>query len=304
MMAFDTNIYFGPPGALTTIPHPRGGVGTTRVRPRQEFLLGNGEMRTRSALRGSRLFALDWERITFDLHSTLLAYDQGHMGPGPFVFLDPGQRNMLTVNQSAATSLTNDTENFTIAGSAQAISSSATLTFGTPRSLAWTFNATSPASAASILTLDSPYAGWPGVPVVASRSLCFSCLARGGGSDAIATYVPEMLWYDSSSVLLSTSTGSAVATSSGAWATLSVAATAPSTAAFVLPRIHYQSGASFGSIGYFTQFQLEEGTTVGTWRPGTGILPVTVVGYIDKWPWLYATEVREGPAFLLRQDGR
>jgi hypothetical protein len=300
----DTNIYFGSPGSLGILPHPRGGVRTSRVRPTQEFVLGNGEMRARRSREGSRLYELDWESLTFDTHSTILKYDQGHMGPGPFVLLDPGQRNTLTVNQAAATSLTNDTSNFTIAGSAQTIASSTTLTSGTPRSLAWTFNVTSPASAASILTLDSPYAGWPGVPVVASRSLCFSCLVRGGGSDAIVTYAPEMLWYDVSSALISTSTGSSVASSSGAWTALSVVATAPATAAYVLPRVHYVSGASSGSIGYLTQFQLEEGSTVGTWRPGTGVYPVTIVGYDDEWPWLYADEVRRQPKLVLRQDGR
>ena len=61
-----------------------------------------------------------------------------------------------------------------------------------------------------------------------------------------------------------------------------VTATAPSTAAYVLPRVQYIVGASFGSIISFTRFQLEEGTAVGTWRPGTGVFPVTVVGYVDN----------------------
>lgn len=299
----DTNIYFGAPGALVTLPHPRGGVKTSRVRPRQQFPLGNGEIRTRSGLHGSRMFELNYESITFDLHSTLLAYDQGHMGPGPFAFLDPGQRNMLTVNQAAATSLSNDTSNFTIAGSGQSIASSTTLVLGTPRSLAWTFNASSPASAASVLTLDSPYAGWPGIPVT-SRALCFSCQLRGGGSDAIANFRGALDWYDVSGTLLSTSTGSAVTTSSGAWTQAFVTATAPGSAAFVRCKVQYVTGETFGGIVYLAQFQLEEGSTPGTWRPGTGVRPVTVVGYNDDWPWLYANEVRSGPTLQLREDGR
>jgi hypothetical protein len=285
------------------LPHPRGGVRTTRGRPTQQFALGNGEMRARRALQGSRLYELGYERLTFATHSTLLAYDQGHMGPGPFAFLDPGQLNELLVNQAAATSLTNDASNFTIAGSAQTIASSTTLTTGTPRSLAWTFNATSPSSGSSVLTLDSPYAGWAGIPVV-SRPYCFSCSVRGGGSDAIVTYVPEMQWYDVSNALLSTSSGTPVASSSGAWSQMFVTASPPANTAFVLCRVHYQSGASFGSIGYFSQFQLEEGSAPSTWRPGTGVLPVSVVSYDDTWPWLYANEVREGPRLVLRQDGR
>lgn len=303
-MSFDQNIYFGTPGALFTLPHPRGGQSGTRVRPTQEFSLGNGEMRTRKSLQGSRLYTLDWERLDYDTFSIIQAYDQGHMGPGPFAFLDPGQRNMLTVNQSGSTSQTNDITNFSIAGSGQTIDSSATLATGVPRSLSWTFNYGSPASGASILTLDSPYPGWPGIPTVVGRVLAFSFLARGGGADAIVSYLPELRWYDTTATLLSTSTGSVVTTSSGAWTAGLVTAAAPAGSAYALPRVHYQSGAGAGAIGYFSSFQLEEGAVRGTWRPGTGVFPVTVVGQAEAWPWLYPTEVRDRPTLILRQDGR
>lgn len=299
----DQSIYFGTPGALFTIPHPRGGVESTRVRPTQGFPLGNGESRTRKGLQGSRAFTLSWERLDFDTFETLRAYDQGHMGPGPFVVLDPGRRNMLLANQSSSTSLTNDETNFTIAGSGCSIDSSLTLTSGVPRSLAWTFNITSPASGAAILTLDSPYAGWPGVPVVANRQMCFSALLRGGGADAIVSYAAEMQWYDATGALLSTSIGSTLASSAGAWQTLQVVGAAPATAAFVLPRVHYVSGATAGAIGYLSSFQLEEASTRGTWRPGTGVLPVTVVGLHEEWPWLYPVEVRGQPTLVLAEDG-
>lgn len=306
-MAFDTSIYFGLPGQLTTLPHPRGGVDTTRVRPRQQFPLGNGEQRTRSTRSGSRQFDLSYDALDFDTHTKLLAFDQGHMGPGPFVFLDPGERNMLTDNQSASTAVTNDATNFTVAGSGAVIASSTALVLpypDTPRALALSFNFTSPASGAVSVTLDAPYAGWPGIPVVASRSLCFSCQIRGGGTDAIATFRLDLRWYDATEQFISTSSGTPVASASGAWAGMTCVAAAPANAAFVLPRIQYITGASAGSIMYFARFQLEEGVTVGTWRPGTGVYPVTVVGYVDKWPWLYSTEVRTQPTFTLRQDGR
>ncbi|HEX8106111.1 MAG TPA: hypothetical protein VF516_00220 [Kofleriaceae bacterium] len=298
----DTNIYFGIPGSLVTLPHPRGGQSATRDRPTQTFPLGNGEDRTRRTLHGSRTYVLDWERLDLDTFSTIEAFNQGHMGPGPFAYLDPGQRNQLLVNQAASTSLSNDTSNFSIAGSGCSIASSFTLATGVPRSLAWTFNIANPASGSAILTLDSPYTGWPGVPVV-NRAMCFSCLARGGGADAIVSFLLELRWYDTGANLLSTSQGSTLTTSAGAWATGLVTASAPANAAYVLPRVHYLSGASAGAVAYFSSFQLEEGSTRGTWRPGTGVLPVTVVGNEDQWPWLYATEVRERPRLTLRQDG-
>jgi hypothetical protein len=302
-MTFDQNVYFGQPGSMFTLPHPRGGVKGTRPRPVQEFALGNGEYRARKSLQGSRLYTMDWERLDYDTFSTLQAYDQGHMGPGPFAFLDPGQRNMLTVNQSSSTSLTNDTSNFTIAGSGQTIASSTTLTTGVPRSLAWTFNYAAAASGASILTLDSPYPGWPGIPVV-NRALAFSFLARGGGTDGVLDLIPELQWYDTAGTLLSTSQGSVLTTSTGAWGSGLVTASPPASYAYVLPRVHYRSGASAGSIVYLSSFQLEEGSTRGTWRPGTGVFPVVMVGHEEAWPWLYPTEVRDRPTLMLRQDGR
>lgn len=303
-MAFDTNLYFGIPGALGILPQPRGGVKTPRVRPRQEFTLGNGEVRARSSLQGSRLFELSYESIDFATHSTLLAFDQGHMGPGPFAFLDPGERNQLTVNQSASTSQTNDTLNFSIAGSGCVLSSSTAQLLDVPRSLAWTFNFASPGSGAALLTLDSPYPGWPGVPVVAGRSMCFSCQIRGGSADAIANYQPQLRWFDVNGITLSTITGSTVITSSGAWTGMTVAGVAPVGSAYVSPRVQYVTGASAGTIAYLTRFQLEEGAALSTWRPGTGVFPVTVVGYVDNWPWMYSTEVRSQATFSLRQDGR
>lgn len=305
-MAFDQNIYFGAPGALTILPHPRGGVKTTRSRPRQEFSLGNGEMRARSILQGSRLFELTYDNIDYATHANLLAYDQGHMGPGPFVLLDPGQRNMLTVNQSSATSQTNDATNFTVAGSGAALASTTAQVLGfpdAPRSLQWTFNFTPAASGAYVLSLDPPYAGWPGVPVVSGRSLCFSCQVRGGGTDAISTIRPELRWFDVSQSFLSSTTGAPVTTASGSWAAMSVAGAPPANSVYVQPRVQYVSGAAAGGIVYLARFQLEEGATVGTWRPGTGVSPVTVVGYNDDWPWLYPTEVRERSTFQLRQEG-
>jgi hypothetical protein len=306
-VAFDTNIYFGIPGSLVTLPQPRNGVETTRVRPRQTFPLGNGEARARATQNGSRLFELSYNSIDFATHSLLLAFDQGHYGPGPFALLDPGERNMLTVNQSASTAQTNDATNFTVAGSGCSIASSTALVLpypDTPRALAWSFNVSSPASGAANVTLDAPYPGWPGIPCVASRSLCFSCQIRGGGTDAVATFRLDLQWYDANEVFISTSSGTPVASASGAWAGMTCVAAAPSNAAFVLPRIQYITGASNGSIIYFARFQLEEGAIVGTWRPGTGVPPVVVVGYTDKWPWLYSTEIRTQPTFSLRQEGR
>jgi hypothetical protein len=297
----DTRIYFGTPGSLITLFHPRGGVQATRVRPVQEFALGNGERRTRRAQFGSREYTLSWESLQYPDFATLQAFDQGHNGPGPFVLLDPGQRNQLTVNQAAATSELNATDNFTIAGSGSSIASSTTLIERGPRALAWTFQFTSPSSGS--IVLDSPYLGWFGIPVV-SRPYVFNFLARGGGTDGIVTIRAEILWYGVTGTLLGTTSGSSAATSTGAWAAYLATATPPASTAYAICKVTYVSGASAGSIVYISSLQFEEGSTAGTWRPGTGVRPVSIVSLEDRWPWLYADEIRSGPAMVLREDGR
>lgn len=110
----DTNVYFGTPGAMLTIPQPRGGVGGSRLRLAAPFQLGSGGQQYWRTLSGKRTYQLGYESLDYGTYAQLLAFDQGHNGPGPFALLDPGQRNLLTPNQSSATSVTNDTADFTI----------------------------------------------------------------------------------------------------------------------------------------------------------------------------------------------
>lgn len=110
----DTNIYFGTPGALLTIPQPRGGILASRQRLAAPFQLASGGQQYWRSLSGKRTFQLGYESLDSATFAQMLAFDQGHNGFGPFALLDPGQRNLLGPNQSAATSVTNDTTGFTV----------------------------------------------------------------------------------------------------------------------------------------------------------------------------------------------
>jgi hypothetical protein len=81
----------------------------------------------------------------------LEAFDQGAYGTGPFVYLDPSRRNMLTVNQSGATSETNDASNFTALATGGSLASELTTVKRGPRSLKWVTGA----AASPVLSLDS-----------------------------------------------------------------------------------------------------------------------------------------------------
>lgn len=113
-MAFDTRIWFGRPGALFSIPHPKGTFGATRERLVDMFPLGNGGYRIDQMVGGSRAYVIPYEGLSRETFALLQAFADGHEGPGPFALLDPGQRNMLPANVSAATSVTNGGDQFAI----------------------------------------------------------------------------------------------------------------------------------------------------------------------------------------------
>jgi hypothetical protein len=294
----DAGIYFGAPGNLTALPHPRGGVTATRVRPTFTYITGGGGARVSKVVGGRRQYTLGWDSLDLDTFSTLLEYDQGHRGPGPFCLFDPGQRNMLTVNQSSATSETNDTDNFTVGGSGYTLSSdSATYRRG-PRSLKIT---AAYAAVSGTVTLDAPSSSWYGVPVLTSRAAVLSMYAKGGGADAIVELTPRLTWYTTAGAVVSATSGAPATTSSGAWAQLYVTDTPPAAAAYALPSVVTTAGTvSAGAAVYLDQLQMEEGSTPGTWRPGTAVMPVQVMSLVDQWPWAHP-DYRSGPAMVLQE---
>lgn len=103
----DARIYFGRPGALTTLRSPRGDVEATRVRRTSTFDLGVGGTIVDQMIGGARTYSINYGQLFREDWAVLQAYLDGLEGPGPFVLLDPGQRNMLPANISGATSVTN-----------------------------------------------------------------------------------------------------------------------------------------------------------------------------------------------------
>lgn len=296
-MATDS-MYFGRPGYLAEIPHPRGGAQTTRVRGTAVFATAGGGARTGRTVEGRRPIILRWERLFYETFAQLEAFDHGHEGPGPFALIDPSRINYLTVNQSSATSMYRATDNFTIAGSGCTISSTDLTYDRGPRSLQWNFTF----AASGDLTLDSPSTVWPGIPVVAGVQLTFSVYHKGGGTDAVMTVVPALEWFDEFGAVLSTTSGAGGTSGSAAFAVTSVSGTPPASAAYVRCHVTVATGMSAGSVLYLDRFQLERGAAVTTWRPGTGVKPVSVVSLVEEWPW-QAADYRDGPVLTLQEVG-
>ncbi len=290
-----TTIYFGRPGSLVTLHHPRGGLRTTRERPVGQFRPGDGGYASERRLHGARKYMLGYESLSREDFHVLLAYDQGHYGVGPWVLLDPGQVNMLTVNQSGATSHLNETENFSVAGSGWAIASSASLVRRGTRSLVM---AATYADQTGTLSLDSPYRGWHGIPV-ADRDHVFGFYARTAVDSAISV-AARIVYLDVNGATLSTTTGSTVVAGTGAWSQVYVAANADATAAYCNLSV-IASGASAGALLYLDEFQFEAASTPTSWTPGTGVLPVVIESLDESWSFLWP-DYRDRPAFILSED--
>lgn len=263
-MAYETRMYFGRPGRLATLRSPRGDVSANRQRRVSNFELGAGGESVDQMVGGARTYVISYEQLTRDDWATLEAFAQGHEGPGPFAFLDPGQRNRLPANMSGATSVTNDTDNFSVAGTGTSLASSATYSDAGPRTLAWTVtNASAAASGTVALTPDWPSSVFPyGVPAVVGQSLCFSCYVRGGGADATVSLTPQLIYRDITGAILSTTSGTPVVTSSSAFAQMFVTAAAPASTAYA----DWQITRPIGQAVVSDDFE----TGIGNWATVSG----------------------------------
>lgn len=277
----DPYLWFGRPGSLLRLPYPQGGIQRTRTRVTDEYEAAGGQMTVTRLPSGRRRISLGWDSIDYGTFAKIEEFDTGAAGRGPWAVLDPALINMLSLNQSAATSSTNDTSNFGVATTAESIASSSALYLRGPRSLAWTFLATTPAATPE-LTLSSPWSGWYGIPVQAGQAYVFSAQIRGGGTDAVTTVTPRVRWLTAAGATVSDTDGSGVASSSGAWAGLTATATAPPTAAYASLSLRATpASVTNGGIVYVDTLQFERGATVTTWVPGTGVNPVEIISLTD-----------------------
>lgn len=291
------SLYLGRPGALVALPGMRAGAkpGLARqagVRP----TIGGGRA-VDYAPGVLRTYTLAWPALSRSDYETIEAFFVGAMGPGPFCLIEPGRsRNLLTVNQSSATSATNSTEGFTAAGAGESLASSAVqiLRAGAPRALAWSLPA---APAGGVLKLDPPNTTWLGVPVVPGRQYRWAVQLRGGGADPVVTVAPALVWLDAAGGTVSTSTGTPVATAAATWTPASIAAAAPVGSAYA--RLELRVTAASVGVGGSTvyvdlpQLAMPDAADDGTvWGPGLGVPRVSLPNLDPEY--LYAHVLKAG----------
>lgn len=274
------NTYFGLPGQLMKLYDPTGGMLATRDIGTSTFITGNFGARVDKAYGGNRTYVLNYGALGRDSFEALNRFQQGHMGPGPFVLIDPGRRNLLTVNQSSGTSASNDTREFTVAGIGGSLSSDPSLVTPFPKTLKWSFSTTSPG--VSTLTLDKPskLSTWYGIPVI-NQPYVFYFMVIGGPIDLTAT----VTWFTATGGVAGTNT-MAITTSATAWKMPYVMATPPAGAIWAGLSVvgdAITSSISAGEFLNFSSFMFHEGTSPELWAGGTGIYPVQVVGLPEKY---------------------
>lgn len=278
----DTNIYFGRPGLLNRLFDPTGGMLATRERDTSVFSNKNGGSRVIRSLDGARAFALNYGALGRENFEIINNFVQGHMGPGPFVLLDPGRRNLLTVNQSSVTAQVNDLRGFTVAGAGGALSSDNTGIMASllPRTLKWLFSTTTPASA--VLTLSAPSTVWPGIPLYPRPYTFWTTVQATGGTIDVALRID---WLNGLGASVGTSTSTAVTVGTSApvrlWVTGSPAPGGIFARCSVLPTV---AGIASGEALYFAGFMLNEGLAPDlTWKGGTGVYPVSIISMPEKY---------------------
>jgi hypothetical protein len=300
----DTKLYLGLPGSVNEVWCPFGGVGSSRVRPNSVFTAGDGSTRVQRGRSGNRTYRLDYGGLGAASFQYLESIHSGHLGAGPFVFLDPARRNLLTVNQSSSTQDTNSVDDFAfVGGSGQALSSTSAQTYGLQtRSVLWSSSASSPLTAQ--LRLNSPSVDWPGWPVI-PRPYSFGCGVLGGGLDATMDLTLSIDWYSLSGATLVSTTSTATITTTTSWQFCKLEnANPPAGAAWCIPYVNVTGATiSTGSLIYFGGFQLNEGATVDTvWSPGTGILPVVPISLDDVWAY-GEPGFHKSPTLVLQEVG-
>jgi len=313
------NVYFGLPGFLEVIEWPRSGIQADRTRPVSTYPLASGGVRVQKLLGGKRRYTLQWDALSYEEFCRIYEYAQGHNGVGPFALLDPRQRNILTVNQSSATSESNDINGFTLdIGTCVTVglSSDADVYHRGPRSLLLDLTSCpvtgAPAATPVTVTLDTPTTDFVGSPVVSGWCYTFSFWTYGGGVYGVMTVTPQILWYDSDDAYISTSSGTPTNTVHNSWLQMYVTATAPGNAAYCLCRVSVdQTTIVDGSSINFDEFQLEVCTcgeddcdclsTPSDWRPGTGIPGVSVISF-EPDIHIYLTDDNKMEATLILQE--
>lgn len=254
--------YLGRVGTLVALPDPEVGLSTSyeRIGGTHQLLSGS---RVRDTVGRLRTWQLSWTAIDLVTYGTLEGF---YFATGPFVLMDPEQRNLLPPNVASggdttvsATGVTAG-PNITVAASNDVHSDGVT-----------SFILSEPTSVTAFqdaLSITTP------VPIVPSLPYTLSAMIDP------ATGAPGHFvwgeWLDGNFAVLSGIQGNTVA--AGGAGTSTVTGTAPSNAAYLRMKIRPATNNTSGvtKFVYTDSWQLQQASSASTWVVGAGPAYVAV----------------------------
>jgi len=274
-------LWIGRPGALLRLRAPlRGATVTPDFGGVVHEAIGGA--RTVDLMGdGRRVWSFSWRSLPRRDAALLRGLAGGHYGPGPYVMYDPGQRNLLTANQSSGTDAAGTVDGFEATTGAWGPNRTASAQ-GTG-CLGWELHDLpgpgEPDPTVRLLWRHGPH----GIPVVPDQRYTFS--AQLSGTSTALRLRLALVWRDAAGAVLSTTNGPATAPAGvlGAFAAKQVSGLPPAGAVYVGPRIVAAVPVADTVIGA-DAMQLELGAATA-WEPGYGLPLVSITELPAAYAW-------------------
>ena len=217
---------------------------------------------------GQRVWGLNYTWLYPDVTSMLYEFATRQRGIGPFVFIDPHVKNLLSPNQASGTDSLVTAEGFSVSGTGEALSSTNVRSVQGERSLLWTF--ASPVSGVGgrmDVVAPSGLGGWilPNLLPVAFSGQVIAV------NDPAITVFPRLTFMNGAGgTVISAVTGTAINAVTGSWTTFCVTGIVP-TGSKLVPNFFVTANTVTNGAGLgFDKMQLEQGNTCTTWEYGDG----------------------------------
>jgi hypothetical protein len=259
----------GPAGALVPFRAPSPDYASSRTRLGGTHELLAGLVRDTIGFRRTITLKLPTD-LTAEQYSALETLFEL---PGPYRFVDPTRRNLLTANQSTGTDALRDTTGI-IARFGGSVSSSTAQARSGSRSIAW---AVTPSGTGQGIYLQGSTSTVDQTWAVVRPSTQYTVTGYMRSTLAISMKA-GMDWYDAAGAFISADTGgSGQALSTSAWTTRVTRTTpaAPSSVAYGIPWFTNTTTGAAMTV-FLDDPQMEEGTTANPWVFGTGVPLVTI----------------------------
>jgi len=276
---YQPTFWLGKPGTLTQLRVPNADYARMLDDKYAVHSLLDGQAADRSPY-ACRTWSFTHEWLKPDVATIFFEYATRQRGFGPFIFVDPHAKNLLTPNQASGTDALHTTEGFAVTGTGEALSSSTEWFQQGERSLAWTLSPPVTGSGGLLrVVAPSGLYGWC-MPINA-RFAFSGYIKQGIGADISVSATPRVVLMNGSGQVQSIVSGTTIVTVTGAAQAFCVTGTVPvaSLGTYLEPQISVTGASVTGaSVVLLDQLQFEIAPTgqCSTWEYGQGQQLVSV----------------------------